>query len=175
MSPAVKPLEDLLEKEWAAMLFSRSRGLAGSLGWALTYHVRYTQGSPAGFPDQVLIRDRIIFAELKREKGRPTAHQIEYLDGLAKAGGEVYVWRPSDLDEAARVLSKRWRFLPFGDRTQPVASVTEPPLLVLANGGSAESWTPGSIWVAGVGRYDSMVTESVAEIPGQTTIHDFVS
>lgn len=152
-----KPLDALLENEWSQQLFSKKRGLAGSLGWQLTYHVRYTQGSPPGFPDQVLIRDRIIFAELKREKGKPTENQIDYLDGLAQAGGEVYLWRPSDVDEITEVL--RWRWI-YDSATQALGRPGYP------------EWEPGSMWVPGIGRRDETPVE--VEIPGQTTIHDLV-
>ena len=168
MSLAVsQSLDSMLEKDWAALLFSKQRGLAPSLGWNLTYHVRYTQGSRPGFPDQVLIRDRIIFAELKREKGAPTDHQVEFLDGIAKAGGEVYLWRPSDLEEIGQILSKRWRYLPRGERAAGRVTV-EWPLLV--NGAAATSWTPGSLWVPELGRADSIPPVD----DGQTTIDDFL-
>lgn len=159
-----KALEELLENEWAQMLFSKNRGLAGSLGWQLTYHVRYTQGSPAGFPDQVLIRDRIIFAELKREKGKPTTNQIEYLDGLAAAGGEVYLWRPSDIDEIAEILRKRWTLV--GAHENDLRGLQ-------LDGAPGSYWQPGSMWVCGGGRLDERPVEE-PEVPGQTTILDFV-
>lgn len=59
-----------------------------------------------GFPDLVLVRDRIIFAELKSERGRLTAEQTRWLNDLGDAGVEVHVWRPSDLDEIEEVLTR---------------------------------------------------------------------
>jgi hypothetical protein len=102
---SAKPLEDILEKEWDATLFNSQKGLAPMLGWRLCYHTLRSKGSQSGFPDRLLVRERVIFAELKREKGNPTETQIEWLDGLAIAGAEVYLWRPSDLDEIAKILS----------------------------------------------------------------------
>jgi hypothetical protein len=61
----------------------------------------------AGFPDLVLARDRIIYAELKREKGKPTRAQREWLDALRAAGGEAYLWRPSDWPQVQAVLAAR--------------------------------------------------------------------
>jgi hypothetical protein len=109
MSMRLKPLEDILEKEWDATLFNSQKGLAPMLGWSLAYHTLRSKGSQTGFPDRVLVRDRVIFAELKREKTKPTPSQVEWLDGLAKANAEVYVWRPSDLDEIGEILSMRAR------------------------------------------------------------------
>jgi hypothetical protein len=76
------------------------------LGWT-TYHTLRSRGSRAGYPDRTLVRERILFVELKREKTGPTDDQVEWLDKLATAGGEVYLWRPSDLDEIARILTGR--------------------------------------------------------------------
>ena len=73
------------------------------------YHTLRSKGSQSGFPDRVLVRERVIFAELKREKTGPTPNQIEWLDGLAIAGAEVYVWRPRDLEEIGLILSARGR------------------------------------------------------------------
>ncbi len=100
---------DPLEKEWDYQLFNSKKGLAPMLGWRLCYHTLRSKGSQSGFPDRVLVRERVIFAELKREKGIVSANQTEWLNGLALAGAEVYLWRPSDLDEIAQILSKRAR------------------------------------------------------------------
>jgi hypothetical protein len=52
-----------------------------------------------GFPDLVLVRDRVIFAELKGELGRLTSDQRNWVGNLDRAGAEVHVWRPIDLEE----------------------------------------------------------------------------
>jgi hypothetical protein len=58
---------------------------------------RETQGD-AGLPDLILCKPpRLIFAELKSERGRVRAEQQAWLDALRQcAGVEVYLWRPSD-------------------------------------------------------------------------------
>lgn len=106
---SAKPLADILEKEWDYQLFNSKRGLAPMCGWRLCYHTLRSKGSQSGFPDRVLVRERVIFAELKREKGVPTPAQVDWLNGLAAAGAEVYLWRPSDLDEIGLILSRRGR------------------------------------------------------------------
>ena len=58
----------------------------------------------AGFPDLLLIRgSRIIFAELKRDGGKPTADQRRVLDVLGQAA-EAYCWTPKDWDFLEREL-----------------------------------------------------------------------
>ncbi len=155
-----KPLNDVLEKEWEATLYGSKNGLAPLLGWRLIYHTLRSKGSRAGFPDRVLVKDRVIFAESKREKkvATPiTAAQIEFLDGLTRAGMECYLWRPSDLDEIARVLSKRWVFLP---------APSEGGRLITTE---MDHWTPRALWVAGVGRYDEIPVAD-PPLPGQTAV-----
>lgn len=143
VAPAQPLLDGLLEKEWDFMLFGRQKGLAPLLGWRpeLCYHTLRSKGSQSGFPDRVLVRDRIIFAELKREQGKPTETQREWLDGLAGAGAEVYLWRPSDLDEIATILGKLWTFEKGLDGRRLLRT-------------ELESYAPQSLWMRGVGRVD---------------------
>lgn len=138
-----KPLDDVLEKQWDATLFNSQKGLAPMLGWRpqLCYHTLRSKGSQSGFPDRVLVRDRIIFAELKRENGKPTPVQREWLNGLASAGAEVYLWVPSDLEEIGRILSKRWKFEKTLDGRRLLRS-------------ELDSYAPQSLWLPGVGRVD---------------------
>jgi len=75
---------------------------ARTLGY-LTYHTHRSQHSEAGFPDlcivvpwQVPHGGRVIWAELKRERGVPTDAQLNWLQALHDAGEDTYVWRPSD-------------------------------------------------------------------------------
>ena len=86
--------------------------LAAYCGWT-TFHLNAPQRSPAGFPDLVMFRDRIIFAELKVRRpsdgrmGKLAPAQIEYAHTIQRAQGEYYSWLfPDDKDEIARVLAK---------------------------------------------------------------------
>jgi hypothetical protein len=50
-----------------------------------------------GFPDIVAVRrDRVLFIELKTEKGRLSEEQERWLSALGLAGAAVHCWRPSD-------------------------------------------------------------------------------
>jgi len=63
--------------------------------------------SPRGFPDLVLAnreKHRLIFAELKSDKGKLTPSQEEWLDLLKECGQEVYLWRPGDIEHIAEIL-----------------------------------------------------------------------
>lgn len=86
-------------------------------GW-LYYHTYRSKHSEPGFPDCVMVRPpRLIFAELKSEKGRLTPDQVDWLEtirqltGLESLAGdrpfvEVYLWRPSDWEEIEEVLKR---------------------------------------------------------------------
>ena len=109
--------------------------LAHLQGW-LVHHTRPAQnrrgqwatpiqGDP-GFPDLVLARDgRIIFAELKSEKGKLTHEQEGWLQQLRPVLSDIdvrvtlhetvfrfrcffegFVWRPSDWPEIERALAR---------------------------------------------------------------------
>jgi hypothetical protein len=71
-----------------------------------------TQGD-SGYPDLVLAHPgnpntnypaRIIYAELKTERGIVTAAQQTWLDTLNAAGQVAYIWRPSMQAKINRVL-----------------------------------------------------------------------
>lgn len=59
-----------------------------------------------GWPDLVLARaGRVLFRELKTQKGRLTQEQRAWLDELAAAGLDAAVWRPSDWAAIADTLA----------------------------------------------------------------------
>ena len=84
-------------------------------GWRV-YHVadvrgRLRSGTSVGFPDLVLARSihrvvgRIVYAELKTERGTLTEDQVAWARILKAASAEVYLWRPSDWPEVEDLLS----------------------------------------------------------------------
>lgn len=105
-----KPLEDILEKEWqhTAIGTAGDPGIARVFGW-FPYHTLRSKGSQPGYPDWTLVRDRVVFLELKREKTNVTPAQAEWLRRLAAADAEVYVARPRNFDALAHVLMHRGR------------------------------------------------------------------
>jgi hypothetical protein len=50
----------------------------------------------AGFPDLVLVRERILFVELKSEIGKLSPYQELWRDKLVEADGDWWLWHPSD-------------------------------------------------------------------------------
>lgn len=64
------------------------------------------QADGSGFPDLVLVRERVIWAELKTEDGKLSNDQIDWQTDLLDANQEVYVWRPCNWEEIVEALSK---------------------------------------------------------------------
>lgn len=98
-----------------AVLLQRVRDIARVHQW-LTYHTHRSERSEPGFPDLVLIHlraNRLVFAELKREKGHLTDHQktwhqallgvwvriedVDALDDRCQPVFSAHIWRPSNL------------------------------------------------------------------------------
>lgn len=79
---------------------------AKQLGWRV-YHTHDSRRSNPGFPDLVLVRERVIWAELKTAHGRVNAQQQAWIDRLQAAGQEAYLWRPQDIHEITRILARR--------------------------------------------------------------------
>lgn len=103
LSPRDRQLRDITEKEWSTQV----EGLARRLGFD-GYHTFRSQRSPAGWPDWAFFKkNRFLLVELKAETGVLTPKQETVLGQLRDSGVEVYVWRPSDLQQVATVLSRR--------------------------------------------------------------------
>jgi hypothetical protein len=97
--PAVDDAPD--EKAWDAEF----RKLFTRLGWE-GYHTLNSRGSKSGYPDWTLVRERVVWVELKTETGQLTAAQECWRDWIKEAGGEWWCWRPGDYLEAERVLTE---------------------------------------------------------------------
>lgn len=103
-----------------AILQAKVMDLARLMGWHRAhFRTAYQPGAgkwvtpmsgEKGFPDLVLVRPpRLIFAELKSDRGRTTDDQDEWLSLLAQVPHiEVYLWRPRDLEQIATILSRNW-------------------------------------------------------------------
>lgn len=89
-------------------------GMAHAFGW-LVAHFRPSlnqrgewqtavAADGAGFPDLVLCRERVLWVELKTDKGRVKPSQKDWHDALRAAVEEVYVWRPRDWEFIEEML-----------------------------------------------------------------------
>ena len=99
-------LLDLSEAEFQLQVIE----YAQSLGWAAAHFRRvrvqrangevYWETPVAadgkGWPDLLLVRERIIYAELKSETGTLRPEQKVWNVRLEAAGAEYYLWRPRD-------------------------------------------------------------------------------
>ena len=79
--------------------------VAKANGW-IVYHTYDSRRSEPGFPDLVLVRDRVLFRELKTNTGRVSVAQKDWGDALTKAGADFKVWRPSDLKAIIKELGR---------------------------------------------------------------------
>lgn len=88
--------------------------LAETCGWR-TMHVRpsrvrggrwATATSIPGWPDLTILgHGRVLFVELKADRGRLSADQRQVLDELRAAGQDARVWRPTDWREIEATLT----------------------------------------------------------------------
>lgn len=72
--------------------------LAERMGF-IVYHTYDSRRSKKGFPDLVLVHPRqrrVIWRELKSEKGVTSAEQKVWISTLSLVGEDVDVWRPRD-------------------------------------------------------------------------------
>lgn len=73
---------------------------ARALGW-MVYHPYDSRRSAAGYPDLTMVNGhagvgRVIFAELKTDKGALTVAQHDWLVEIMCTPAEAYIWRPAD-------------------------------------------------------------------------------
>jgi hypothetical protein len=92
-------------------------GVARLAGWR-SLHIRPARrvdgswrtpvgGDGKGWPDLTLVRPpRLLFVELKSERGTLRAEQRDWLDTLRLLPmAEVYLWTPADWDELVEILT----------------------------------------------------------------------
>jgi hypothetical protein len=94
----VTDLADLLGWTWVHFRPARTENgwrtpVSGSLG--------------VGWVDLVLVRERVVYAELKADRGTISGVQHAVHAALRAAGCEVHIWRPRDFSEVKAVLERR--------------------------------------------------------------------
>ena len=87
----------------------------------LYFHDHDSRRNYEGFPDTVLVGPigadgtaRMMWRELKTQKGRTTPAQREWLDRLRACGHDVDVWRPEDYH--SKRIARELAVLRYGDR-----------------------------------------------------------
>ncbi len=63
-------------------------------------------GDGKGFPDLVLVREYVLFVELKTDSGRLTAEQKVWQAALQAAGQRALVWRPANWKAIEATLAR---------------------------------------------------------------------
>jgi VRR-NUC domain len=100
---SITPLADLSEKEWQAQVVA----LAKQTGWKGAYHTFDSRRSTSGFPDLVLVRERVVYIELKSQNGYLSKAQAQWILWLLEAAAEVVIARPHDLALLGQLLGPR--------------------------------------------------------------------
>lgn len=100
LTAAERILRDVTEANWQIIVIN----IARINGWSVYWPPPNRPGRNghvwsivAGWPDLAFVREGEFFlAELKRETGKTTDEQDEWIRLLRSAGVEVHVWRPRD-------------------------------------------------------------------------------
>ena len=111
MGTAMMSVGPLPEEDWDEPRFQRwVVATARANGWKV--RVTDQRGRPGwrgqqedkGWPDLILLRDRVVWIELKAKGGQLRAAQAIVIEFLRRAGAEVHVFEPSQWEELMGVL-----------------------------------------------------------------------
>jgi hypothetical protein len=95
------PTKPQTEAEWQSVVVHYAK----LFSWRI-YHTRISFGSAKGFPDLVLVRrPRLVFVELKSDKGKVKPEQLDWLADLRASRAEAYLWRPTDVEDVVAILA----------------------------------------------------------------------
>jgi hypothetical protein len=104
VAPRVNPAESKPIQQTERAFQASVIRYAELMGWTCHHHYDSRRSSP-GLPDLLLVRrPRVVWAELKSERGRLTPDQRAWIEELRACGQEVFLWRPSDWEKIERVL-----------------------------------------------------------------------
>lgn len=84
---------------WWVVHFRPARTIAG---WRTP-----VEGDGTGWVDLTIVRERVIFAELKSQRGQLSPAERTWRDRLAAAGAEWHLWRPADRPEITATLNRK--------------------------------------------------------------------
>ena len=70
---------------------------AATVGGWLVYYTRDSRRCPPGYPDLTLVRERVMFVELKTSVGEIRPAQQHWHDRLVAAGADARIVRPDGL------------------------------------------------------------------------------
>jgi hypothetical protein len=98
----VRPAAPVSEKRFQAKVIQ----LAKLQGWAV-YHTYDSRRSSPGLPDLILVRERVLWRELKTDVGRLTTDQLAWIARLKDGQADVDVWRPKHFDRIVDELSRK--------------------------------------------------------------------
>lgn len=104
--PAITEARRALNASTSERAFQQSVVDLAELRQWRAWHDNDSRRNAAGLPDLILLRPpRLLFAELKAERGRLSAEQRAWLDELGRCPGvEVHTWRPGDWAQIEEVL-----------------------------------------------------------------------
>lgn len=116
MIPLPTPFDFKVESEWQSWVIAYAK----ALGWAVAHfrtvgvarpggRISYqtpVQADGAGLPDLILVRERVVWAELKVGKNTLSDDQKVWISRLQTAACEVYVWYPADAAVVSETLRR---------------------------------------------------------------------
>lgn len=82
--------QDISEKQFESHVIEYAR----NMGWKVYCSYNNSRSEP-GFPGLVLVRDVILFRQLKSENGRISKTQNEWAEALIHTGSDFKIWKPS--------------------------------------------------------------------------------
>lgn len=89
------------EKEFQSQVVQ----LAKICGWKV-YHTYDSRRSEPGMLDLILVKNRVLWRELKTATGKITPAQRDWLAALEAAGQDARVWRPEDFNSIQEELMR---------------------------------------------------------------------
>jgi|TARA_R110000744_G_scaffold159057_2_gene275128 hypothetical protein len=110
-SRKIPTLEQLNPKGQLARMMSEAElqkaiiAFARAQGWLVAHFrpakttrgnwITPVSGDGAGFPDLVLVKNRVLYVELKSELGKLSTSQDMWMSALKHSGENIFTWRPS--------------------------------------------------------------------------------